>query len=252
MKRLLSASLLAVSIGLCVHMAHADEPDAKKAAQPDPIANVKKAAQDFLGGRGKVDAVRKAGVLGLYEVQVGSDVFYMDEKGQHAFFGDIIDLKGRVNLTEERKNKLSQIKFSDLPLKMAIKIVRGNGKRVFASFEDPNCGYCRHFAKETQGMTDVTMYVFPYPILSPDSYEKSRNILCAQDPAKAWNDWMVNDVVPPAAKCGTDVDKYIELGRKMNVRGTPNFFLTDGSRIPGAMPQGQFEARLNALTKDSK
>lgn len=237
MNKLFAALLLAVPVIACSGLAQADE------------AAAKKAAQGFLGDRAKVDSVRKSALPGLYEVQVGPEVFYVDDKGQYAFFGDMVDLKSRTNLTEERKNKLSQIKFSDLPLNMAIKIVRGNGKRVFASFEDPNCGYCRRFAKSTQGMTDVTMYVFPYPILSADSFDKSRNILCAADPAKAWSDWMVNDVVPPAAKCDVAVDKYVALGQKLNVRGTPSFFLSDGSRVPGAVPQAQFEARLNALVK---
>lgn len=213
-------------------------------------AEVRKAAENFVAGRAKVESIRKAGVMDLYEVQVGSDVIYMDDSGKYAFFGDIVDLKSRLNLTEERKNKLSQIKFSDLPLDMAIKVVRGNGKRVFATFEDPNCGYCKKFARETQGLTDVTMYIFPYPILGADSNEKSKNILCAADPLKTWNDWMLNGVVPPlTSKCKVDVDKYVALGQKLNVRGTPNFFLSDGSRVPGAVPQAQLEARLNAVSK---
>lgn len=214
-------------------------------------AEIKKLVEGFFGERAKVEAVRKTSVLGLYEVQIGgADVIYVDEKGQYAFIGDVIDLKARTNLTEERKTKLSQIKFSDLPLNLAIKQVRGNGKRVFATFEDPNCGYCKKFARETLNMTDVTIYVFPYPILSADSYEKSRNILCAADPAKAWNDWMVNGVVPAITpKCEVSVDKYVAIGQKFNVRGTPNIFLADGSRIPGAVPPAQLESRLNAVAK---
>lgn len=213
-------------------------------------AEVRKAAENFVNGRAQVDSVRKAGMMDLYEVQIGQDVIYMDESGKYAFFGDIVDLKSRMNLTEERKNKLSQIKFSDLPLNMAIKQVRGNGKRVFATFEDPNCGYCKKWARETQGLSDVTIYIFPYPILGADSTEKSKNILCAADPLKTWNDWMINGVVPPlTSKCNVDVDKYVALGQKLNVRGTPNFFLSDGSRVPGAVPQAQLEARLNAAGK---
>jgi thiol:disulfide interchange protein DsbC len=238
MKKLFTLLSLALTAVAFTGTAHADE------------ASVKKAAENFFGDRAKIDAVRKSGVLGLYEVQIGSDVVYMDEKGQYAFFGDVVDTKNKVNLTEERKNKLSQIKFSDLPLNMAIKQVRGNGKRVFASFEDPNCGYCKKFARETQGLTDATVYIFPYPILGADSYEKTKNVLCAADPLKTWNDWMINGVVPPlTSKCNVDVEKYVALGQKLNVRGTPNFFLADGSRIPGAIPQAQLESRLNALAK---
>lgn len=235
MKKIVSILLLAFA---AVTAAHADE------------AAVKKAAQSFIGDRGQVDAVRKSAVPGLYEVQVGSDVFYVDEKGQHAFFGDIVDLKTRTNLTDERRSKLSAIKFSDLPLGMAIKQVRGNGKRVMATFEDPNCGYCKKLHKDAQSLTDVTIYTFLFPILGPDSLEKSKNILCSADPAKAWSDWMDNGVVPPLVKnCGVDLDKYVALGQKFNVRGTPNIFMVDGSRIPGAVPLAQIESSLNATTK---
>lgn len=239
MKKLLIAASLLVCGFVATGAAQAGEAEARKALQ------------DMLGDRAKVDVVRKSGVLGLYEAQIGGEIVYVDENGRYAFFGDVVDLKTRANLTEERKIKLSQVKFSDLPLNMAIKQVRGNGKRVFASFEDPNCGYCRKFAREAQNLTDVTMYVFVYPILGADSLEKSRNILCSADPAKTWNDWMVNGVVPPLAsvKCDVSVDKYVALGQKFNVRGTPNFILSDGNRIPGAIPQAQLEARLNALLK---
>ena len=114
MKKLLAVLLCVVPV-----LSHAGE------------AEVRKAAESFVNGRAQVDSVRKVGVMGLYEVQIGQDIIYMDETGKYAFFGDIVDLKSRMNLTEERKNKLSQIKFSDLPLNMAIKQVRGNGKRVF-------------------------------------------------------------------------------------------------------------------------
>lgn len=212
-------------------------------------AEVRKAAEAFVGDRTQVDSVRKTGILGLYEVQIGNDVYYMDEKGAYFIEGQIIDVKNRRNLTAERKNKLNQIKFSDLPLNLAIKQVRGNGKRVFATFEDPNCGYCKRLAKELQSMTDVTIYTFPFPILSPDSHDKSRNVLCASDPVKAWNDWMINGVTPPNARCDTQLDKIVALGQKLNVQGTPNIFLSDGTRIPGAVPASQLEKQLNALLK---
>jgi thiol:disulfide interchange protein DsbC len=75
--------------------------------------------------------------------------------------------------------------------------VRGNGKRKLAVFEDPNCGYCKRFERDLQKVDNVTVYMFLYPILSADSTDKSRNIWCAKDKAKAWMDWMVRDQAPP-------------------------------------------------------
>lgn len=208
--------------------------------------DIRQAVESTLRGA-KVDAVRKTNVMGLYEVQVGTDVFYSDEKGSYLIMGEIIDLKNRRNITEERKNKLSQIKFSELPLSQAIKQVRGNGKRVFATFEDPNCGYCKRLNRDMAKMTDVTIYTFVVPVLGQDSQDKSRNILCSSNPMKAWNDWMVGGVAPANAQCENAVDKNTALANKLGVRGTPTIFLSDGTRIPGAIPVSQLEEQLNSV-----
>ena len=73
--------------------------------------------------------------------------------------------RSRRNLTEERVDKLTAIKFDALPLKDAFTIVRGNGKRKLAVFEDPNCGYCKRFERDLQKVDNVTIHMFLYPIL---------------------------------------------------------------------------------------
>jgi thiol:disulfide interchange protein DsbC len=210
-------------------------------------ADVKKGVEAWLGGgKGpKVESVRKVDALGLYEVQLDGELIYTDEKVTHVILGDIIDVKSRKNLTDERKQKLSQIKFSDLPLDLAVKQVKGNGKRVLATFEDPNCSYCRKLAKELQGMSDVTVYTFMYPILSPDSGEKAKNLWCANDRAKAWNDLMIDGKQPASANCDHPTEKVTAVGRKLNIRGTPTMFFADGTRVPGYMPTATLEKALD-------
>ncbi len=220
---------------LSASLAHADE------------ADIRKSVAATYGPQLKIEGVRKTEIQGLYELQVGNEVLYSDEKGNYFVQGDIIDAKAKKNLSEARRNKLSQIKFAELPLELAVKTVRGNGKRVFATFEDPNCGYCKKFAKELSGMTDFTMYTFMFPILSPDSMEKSKAIWCSADRAKAWSDYMVNGAIPATANCAAPIDKVVELGRKLNVRGTPLIVLANGERIPGAVPVAQLEQELNRV-----
>jgi thiol:disulfide interchange protein DsbC len=211
-------------------------------------AGIKKKIEAALGEGAKVESVTKAGVLGLYEVVVGGEIIYTDDKATHFVLGQIIDPKTRKNLTQERLEKLTAIKFSDLPLDLAIKQVKGNGgngKRVIATFEDPNCTYCKKLAKELQDVTDVTIYTFVYPILSQDSVDKSKAIWCAPDRAKAWNDYMIKGNAPATAKCDTgDLDKVAALAQKLRIRGTPAIFLADGSRSPGFMPAAQLEQAL--------
>ena len=207
-------------------------------------ASVKKAIESKLGG--KVASVTKSSYLNLYEVYAEGQIFYTDEKVTAILAGTLIDGKTMKNVTAERMQKLTAIKFSDLPLELAVKQVRGDGKRVLASFEDPNCGYCKRLAKDLVKLDNVTIYTFLYPILSPDSLEKSNQIWCSADKAKAWNDWM-QDGKAPTGKGDCDVSavqKTVELGRKLGVSGTPTIFFADGARVPGAVPLAQIEKRL--------
>jgi thiol:disulfide interchange protein DsbC len=216
-------------------------------------AEVKKGVEAWLGaGAPKIENVRKIEAGGLYEVQIEGELLYTDDKVSYIILGDIVDAKTRKNISQERKQKLSQIKFSDLPLDLAVKQVKGNGKRVLATFEDPNCTYCRKLAKELRGVSDVTIYTFLYPILSADSAEKSKNIWCAGDRAKAWNDLMLDGKTPAAANCDHPTEKVVALGRKIGVRGTPAMFFADGSRVPGYMPAASLEKALDKGSADIK
>ena len=211
-------------------------------------ADVRKAMEAKLGA--KVESVTKSGYLGLYEVYMEGNIFYTDEK-MTAFIagGQLIDAKTMKNTTEERMRKLTAIKFSELPLERAIKQVRGNGKRVMATFEDPNCGYCKRLAKDLLKLDNATVYTFLLPILSEDSLKKSRQIWCSSDRAKAWNDWMVDGKTPTGKEdCDTSaVDKNREFASKLKISGTPTIFFADGERVPGAMPLDRIEQKLSAV-----
>lgn len=209
-------------------------------------ADIKKGMEAKLGT--KVESVTKAGYLGLYEVYAEGNIFYTDEKMTAIVVsGQLIDGKSMKNMTEDRMKKLTAIKFSELPLERAIKQVRGDGKRVLATFEDPNCGYCKRLAKDLQRLDNATVYTFLYPILSEDSVRKSKQIWCSADRAKAWNDWMVDGKAPTGRDdCDTTaVNKNQAFGRKLNITGTPTMFFSDGERVPGAMALDRIEQKLS-------
>lgn len=196
----------------------------------------------------KIDEVRKSGMPGVYEVRVGTDLFYTDPKGDYLLQGDMLDTRQRKNLTAERVAKLTAIDFASLPTADAFTIVRGNGQRKLAVFEDPNCGYCKHFEKELQSIDNVTIHLYLYPILGADSVDKSNRLWCAKDPAAAWQDWMLRDkAIPAAAGCDTGaITRNVALGRKYKITGTPTLFFADGSRVPGAIDAAQIEKQLSA------
>ena len=196
----------------------------------------------------KIDEITKSPMPGIYEVRVnGFEIYYTDEQGNYLLQGNLIDVKERKNLTEERVEKLSEVAFNKLPVKDAFKIVRGNGKRQLAVFADPNCGYCKQFERDMTKVDNVTIHLFLYPVLGPDSVVKSRNIWCAKDKAKAWNDWMQRGVTPDASECDTAaLTRNREFGQKYNITGTPTLIFSDGSRAPGALPAAQVEKQLAA------
>lgn len=227
-------ALLATACALLATTGHAQEAAIRKAL-----------AERFPQQFEKVDEVRPTPMKGLYEVRIGTDVFYTDARGDYVIQGELVDTKARRNLTEDRINKLTAIDFATLPLQDAFTIVRGDGKRKLAVFEDPNCGYCKRFEKELQSVDNVTVYMFLYPILSPDSAEKSRNIWCAKDRAAAWQDHMLRDKTPAAASCDTAaLQRNLAFGRKYKITGTPTLIFTNGQRVPGAIGAADVEKRL--------
>ncbi len=210
-------------------------------------AAIRKNLAERLPNLPAIDEVSKSPMAGLYEIRVnGSDIYYTDSQGNFLVQGNLIDTKARRNLTEERVEKLNAVSFDALPVKDAFTIVRGNGKRRLAVFEDPNCGYCKRFERDLQQVNDVTIHMFLYPILGADSLEKSRNIWCAKDKAKAWTDYMVRDQAPPSATCdAAALSRNVAFGKKYRITGTPTLVFADGTRVPGAINAEQVEKYLS-------
>jgi thiol:disulfide interchange protein DsbC len=182
-----------------------------------------------------VESVTKSPMPGLYEVVANGNIFYTDEKVNFIIRGVLFDARTATmrNVTRERSSELAA-KSLGKSTDNAIKRVRGNGKRVIYTFEDPNCGYCRKQQTELLKLSDVTIYTFLWAILSPDSVEKSRAVWCAKDRVKAWDDLMMRGVAPQGeAKCDTPLDKNMDLARRLGANGTPAIFLADGRTIGG-------------------
>jgi len=194
-----------------------------------------------------IDEIRPTPMQGLYEVRMGTDLFYTDAQGNFLIQGELIDIRARNNLTEERIQQLTRIQFEQLPLKDAVTIVRGTGARKIAVFQDPNCGYCKRFERDLQNVDNVTIHLFLYPILGPGSAELSRNIWCAKKPAQAWADHMLADKKPPTAECDTAaLQRNLAFGRQYKITGTPTLIFADNKRVPGAISAQTIEENLTS------
>ena len=196
------------------------------------------------------DHITKAGYGNLYEVFTNGEIIYTDSNVTFLLLGTLVDAGTRANVSEARLQKLTAINFNDLPFTQAIKLVRGNGARKLAVFEDPNCGYCKRFEQDLNTLENITAYIFVYPILSQDSIEKSRAIWCSPDRLKAWQDTMLRARSPTASGiCENPIEKNVALGQKLRITGTPVTIFEDGERITGALPKDRMEAKLVAAAK---
>lgn len=214
-------------------------------------ADIKKNIETRFPGA-KVDSVGKSPISGLFEVVVdGGQIIYSDGKGDYVITGDMLETASRRNLTKEKVDKLSEVKFDTLPLEQAIKTVKGEGKRKMAVFSDPDCPYCRKLEQELAKVDNVTIYTFAYPLpMHADAPRKSRLVWCSADPAKAWEDLMLNGKVPVGKDdCPNPIDANLALGQKLNVQGTPAIILTNGKRLPGLVPADRLNAMLDEASK---
>ena len=238
-RRLAAAALLALA---CAVPAVAQE------------AVIRKTLAERIPNFPKIDEVSKTPIAGLYEIRIGTDIYYSDEKGDHLIQGSLIETKTRSNLTDARIDKLTAIDYAALPFKDAVVYKQGSGARKMAVFVDPNCGYCKRFERDLLVVKDVTIHLFIYPILGADNSAKSRDIWCAKDPAKAWRAWMIDGVTPAKVMGACDtaaLDRNVEFGKKHRVQGTPAVFFEDGTRKPGAMSAAEVDKLLAAASKKS-
>ena len=220
-------------------------------------ARIRGALEPRLGGA-RIEGIQPAPIAGLYEVRYrsaeGTEILYTDATGSYVILtdgreaGHILDLRQQVNLTAERMRKLNAIKFASLPLDLAVKIQRGNGKRVLAMFSDPYCPACRSFERQLAQVDDVTIYVFMYPVIRPENADHSRAVWCSADRAKSWLALAAGPRprVPEAAPtCDDPVDRVLDLGRSLRINSTPTLILPSGERFSGGMAAGDLRQLLD-------
>ncbi len=204
---------------------------------------------------------------GFHSVVKGSEIYFVRDDMSILIAGNVVDLKTNRSLTsvlqaqvEDAKPKLD---VAQLDLNDAIKI--GNGARRLFVFSDPDCPYCRSLESSLSQLSDVTVYIFPFPLaqLHPNAPGVSEAIWCQADRAKAWRDYQeIAKLVAPdqlmaswrqylrtrgqpdQPVCANPIARNLALGQKWRIAGTPAIIFEDGALIPGAVPAERIEAQL--------
>lgn len=212
-------------------------------------ARIREVVEAKLGGA-EVEGIQPAPVAGLYEVRFrsrdGIRIIYTDAQATHIISGKIFETSTDRDLTEERMRKLNAIRFDSLPLEQAVKIQRGNGKRIMAMFSDPYCPACKSYEQALQQVDDVTIYVFMFPVIRPELAGHSKAVWCSPDRAKAWLDLALNGRRPAAsAACEDPVERNVELGQSLGITSTPTTIFANGEKVSGGLPAADLRELLD-------
>ena len=223
------------------------------------LAHAKATMESFLVGKDvKIKQAHYEKELGLYQfILQGNQVVYLDKSLKHFIVGDIFSLDGKYNYTqaaEERAKSMQTVAFDKLPFNRAIKIVKGNGKGKIAIFSDPKCPFCQKLEQQLTEVDNYTAYIFLFPIesLHPGSTKVAEDIWCQGEDKRGaiWHAYMLkHKAVSPAKGCDNPIRANLELGKELDINGTPTLILADGKVISG-MPAGSAQLKeILALSK---
>jgi len=214
-----------------------------------PEENLRKAVEAKMPGE-RVREIRRTPLTGIYEVAFGNRLFYTDEALNYLIVGSIVEAATSRNLTDLRLRQLTAIDVRQLPLDSAIRSVRGDGKRTLYVFSDPLCPFCSQLEQELQKITNVTVHTFLTPVeqMRPGSRNRALEIWCSSDRARAWDDWMLRQVVPRSRpNCRNPVEQLVKLSDKLGFQVTPTLVFSDGAVLSGMVPAAQIEKFMNAV-----
>lgn len=211
----------------------------------------------YTGDQVEITRIARTPIPGIFEVVSGVDVFYSDATGRYAFVdGRLVDTEKKMDLTQATLATLSTVDFKSLPLDLAIKTVTGTGKRQLAIFEDPACPICQKLHSSLAQLKDVTLYTFPFPIISETSIPAAIAALCAPVNARSakWDAYMQGAPVPERLEAGCEpahdaMKKILAIGDKYRLKNTPTLILANGKRIVGGIPEDLLAAALDELGK---
>ena len=232
--------MAAVGMFVSAGLAAQDKPDAAIAASLKTLnANI------------KVDEVRETPIAGLFEVNLGGQIVYMTADGKYLVQGSLMDVPGKIDLTEQRRAGLRRGLLANAPSSQRIVFKpKGEVKHTVAVFTDIDCGYCRELHKHMEEYNargiQIEYMMFPRAGIGSDSYRKAVATWCAKDQqgtltkAKAGED-------PGNATCINPIEAQYNLGQQMGVTGTPTLVFPDGNVAPGYVTPDQLEQRLTQV-----
>lgn len=189
----------------------------------------------------KVLNIRISPIKGLWELTIENNnkkgIAYVDFTKKHFVSGNIVAIKEKKNLTQERFEDINRVDVSQIPLADAIIAGNKSAKHKVIVFTNPDCSFCKDLHGEIKKVVaerkDIAfhMKMFPFKV-NTEAYDKSKAIVCEKSLELLENAFDKKPV--PKAKCETTaVDENMKLAEKLGITGTPTMIMPDGRVISG-------------------
>jgi len=253
--------LKVVMLGVVLGFPAAVSADAKK----DEIELIKARVMKEL--QKEPSSITESPIPGLYQVAVGSQIFYFYKDGRHVISGDMFDMEKGLNLTQTARSKAQTAMLRTRnpgniealnkmgEKNMIVFAPKGEVKHTISVYTDIDCGYCRKLHKEMASYNKLGIKVryLAYPRAGVDSgsYKKAVAVWCSDDPKKAMS-LAKNGGAVKSKACDNPVKAQMALGQKMGVTGTPALVLENGQLYPGYAPAEKLIALLDSIKLASK
>ena len=175
----------------------------------------------------------------LYEALVDGEIVYFSKDGRYVFQGDIIDIKSRQNITENKRRGLKKEEIDSFNEADMIIFEPEKTKHTLTVFTDIDCGYCRKLHQQMSEYNALGIKVrymaFPRSGLDSESFDKAVSVWCADDRKQAMTDSKSGSSIK-VNSCDNPIKDHFEAGRRLGITGTPALFLESGELLPGYIP----------------
>lgn len=174
-------------------------------------------------------------IEGVYQVVADqSEIIYYIPASGYLLTGEFWTPDAK-NLTQAAKADLMTGKAGLFPLAKALVI--GKGPQQVIEVADPDCPYCREGSAFFAGRSDVTRYIFLFPLnMHPQSEAKADYILSSAEPEVAYEEVMGGafDNQPlPEFKTNGLLQEHQGVGAQLGIRGTPQYWV-NGRFVAGS------------------
>jgi thiol:disulfide interchange protein DsbC len=208
-----------------------------------------------LAPQAKIDRMRVAPIAGMTEVAVDGQLVYVTNDGKYAISGNIIQIAGKVDLTEQTHSELRRELFKSITPAQTIVFAPPHPKYTVTVFTDVDCTFCRKLHSQIadynrEGIA-VRYLFFPRTGIGSDSYNKAVSVWCAADRHRALTDAKAGLPVVPK-NCSNPVTMDFDLGRRVGVEGTPAIYTADGVQLGGYVTPVQMKQALDKLAAEAR